>query len=115
MKHRYRLFIIFSLFVLFTQAYASTKNSCRPPDNKKIESAVKYFLDTNQTISYNEIVIISKQCSKDYARAIIHPKQPTTDDGTLYLKKTNGHWHVIKYGTDFDATFLATIPKALKE
>lgn len=114
MKYCYRLVVIFTLFSCVTQAYALNKNTCRPMDNKKIESAVKDYLGTNNNISYNDIVVLSKQCAQGFARATIHPKQPTTEDATIYLNKINGRWQVMNYGTDFSPEFLAKIPAALK-
>lgn len=114
MKYCYRLFVITALFFCINQAYALNKNSCRSVDNKKIESVIKEYLGTNNNISYNDIVVLTKQCAQGFARATIHPKQPTTEDATIYLNKVNGRWHVMNYGTDFSPEFLAKIPAALK-
>jgi hypothetical protein len=116
MRYISRVFLaIVTLMSLLNPALAVTHSPCGSIDNRKIEAAVKNFLDTHDTIHYAEIVVISKQCVNDYARAVIHPKKPTTDDATIYLKKTKSQWAVINYGTDFNADFMATIPNALKK
>ncbi len=113
MRYESKIFLMITLF-FFTQAQALTKTLCRPADNQKIEQAVKTYLEQNNTISYQEVVILSKRCDHQFARATLHPKKPVTDDATLYLQKVKGRWQVIRYGTDFDPAFLARMPKNLR-
>lgn len=113
MKRWQWLFVCFLLTYL-SQAYGLNKNSCTAADKNAIEVAIKNYMNKTQVMDYSAVTIASKQCSNGYAKATSHPIKPTTDDATIYLKKVNGSWQVLDYGTDFAPDFLAKIPKELR-
>lgn len=107
------IFIALPLLFL-SNVYALTANICRPIDQKKIELAIKNYLNTTQAIQYEQITVSSKNCFNDYARATLHPKTTMTDDAVVYLKKINSNWQVIAVGTRFEPDFMKKIPQQLK-
>ncbi len=113
MRYLYLFFTII-IFTFLNQAYAFDKTTCTQADKNEIEHSMKGYMSKTGVQDYNKVVILSKRCFNGYAQAIVHPKTPIVEDATVYLKKINGHWQVLNWGTDFDSNFLAKIPKELR-
>lgn len=101
------------LALVFSSPFA--KNDCSNTDTQSIQSAIKKYLSMNTAISPYQITIDNLHCEESYAAAKITPQNKATDTATVYLKLVKGEWNVLSLGTDFDETFLKTIPKALRD
>ncbi len=112
---RARLIFFALILFAFNQANA-TETSCTETDKKGIENSIKNYLNNvkNSTLRYKDVTLLSKNCVKGYAKVIVHPKKPVTDDATVYLQQHKGNWKVLSLGTFFESDFLAKFPKELR-
>lgn len=107
--------VFFALtFSVFHQANAANI-SCTETDKKGIEKSINVYLDDgkNSAIFYKDVILLPKGCVNGYAKVLVHPKKPVTDDAIVYLQQVNGNWHVLNLGTFFEPDFLAKIPQEL--
>lgn len=113
MKAKIILFIL--MFCAVTQINAAATH-CSNTEQKELENSLKKYLNDpkNNALPYNEVTLSSKKCVNGYAKVILHPKKPVTDDATVYLQKQNSSWKVLNLGTAFDPEFLAKLPEALR-
>ena len=108
--------IFFALIIsAFNQANAA-EASCTETDKKGIEISIKNYLNNskNSALTYKDVILLSENCIKGYAKVIVHPKKPVTDDATVYLQQDKGDWQVLSLGTFFEPDFLAKLPKELR-
>lgn len=111
---RTAVIFIFLSQLFLTNVYALNSTICRPIDQTNIELAIKNYLNTTQSIRYDQITISSKNCYQDYARATLQPKNHMTDNAVVYLKIINNNWQIIALGTSFEPDFMKKIPPQLK-
>ncbi len=80
-----------------------------------MRSTIEEYVSKNTSLAAGEIKISAEKCTTSYASAMIHPLKPVTDDATVYLQKEGLHWEVLSLGTAFDAEFLSSIPKEIRQ
>jgi ABC-type enterochelin transport system substrate-binding protein len=112
---RARLIFFVLIISAFNQINAA-EISCTETDKKGIENSIKNYLNStkNSALKYKDVTLLSKSCVKGYAKVIVHPKKPITDDATVYLQQDKSNWRVLSLGTFFEPDFLAKIPKELR-
>lgn len=106
-----KTFTLIALLVSSINCLAALPYPCDKAVAKKVEKAIKSYVDRKTGLRSNEGDIIGLQCIKNHATATVHPKKPVTDDARVYLIFQNHQWIVQSLGTDFDQTFLKTLPR----
>lgn len=107
--------IVAVLILVSTHLTYAESVLCTDAQIRGIERSVEHYLNRSgsSALSYSQVTLLSIHCAKDYAKAIIHPKNDQTDDATIYLQNDKDGWQVLTLGTFFEPEFLALIPKAL--
>ncbi|CAM2753363.1 Uncharacterised protein [Legionella steigerwaltii] len=107
------------LLVLLTviapiSCHAASQYPCAPNNTKEIIRAIKNYI-VKTDISSQDVTISAKKCVGNYAYAEVIPNKPVTDNAMVYLHKDSNGWTVMNWGTSFDETFLAKLPKELRK
>lgn len=111
-SNRCKMGLSILLIMFFSPCWAS--NKCSPQDTQAITQSIDLYLKSNSAISPDNIDINQLRCIKSYSSAQLIPRDKSTDNAKVYLHKTSGKWNVMSLGTDFDESFLKTIPKELR-
>jgi len=113
-KKLIRFTLLCSLFFPVLSFAATQPNTvCSKQDATAIHTAILDYIIKNSAMPSADVMVLKMQCFNHFASAIVHPKQPVTDDAVVYLHQKE-KWDVISMGTDFDKHFLKKIPKQIR-